>query len=675
MRPWPTAAGLPDMAPRLGDPRDEVRGWATARRHAPRARPRGRAATTTARTPIRELAPQIAEALTRPRGAADDARGHPRPRRLSPRPDPDRPRWLPDHRLRGRAAGQPGGTARPPSSAARRRLDAALARSRRPAVLVAAPIDRSRRTVRARRASTSTRGCAGHASGSSTRIATASVEARVVPATDPDLLRAFEVDKELYEYRLRGHLPALVAVGTRPRACAACSTTPRDVTSDLPRTLRVALFEADCRRLAGGADSPAERSRPRRISAAGRRFAMTGLGSSRYAAAIVAAALRAPGGSRLGRVASADGAAPRRRTTWSVLAISASGRTPEVIEAAARHRGSTLVVAVTNDAGLTGRGRGRHTSCRCYAGEERSGIASRIVPGHGRGARRSRPACADRGRLRAESPDAIARRLGRRRPRSRRSTPGRGLLDGPPAIDVLAPAPTSGSPSRRRSCSARAPRLPAHAHGDRRLAAHGRLPRPARSPRRARSPAPPPTTRSWPPVERRGGERGDGRPRAGRGSIGSRRPHLVASVIGRAAGGRAVAPDHRRASGLLAPSVLEGRPDLADPLDRLEVERVAEHEDDLVDAEPPVARPRARRPRPAARRPSGRVARRRSRRGPRGRGAGRSPPRPPCAASDVVADDGVRSSRSARSRRTAARPPRSARAAPRSTSAIRSGAP
>ena len=58
------------------------------------------------------------------------------------------------------------------------------------------------------------------------------------------------------------------------------------------------------------------------------------------------------------------------------IAISASGRTPEVIEAARRHRGSSLVVGLTNDPGSPLAGEA-DIVLPLLAGEERSGVASR----------------------------------------------------------------------------------------------------------------------------------------------------------------------------------------------------------------------------------------------------------------------------------------------------------
>ncbi len=111
-------------------------------------------------------------------------------------------------------------------------------------------------------------------------------------------------------------------------------------------TDRVDAFEADIEA------SPAALTRLlhawRPVALGGRsRFAFTGLGSSRYAALIAASSLRARGSS-----AWAEYTTTRTPTAPAddlvLVAISASGRTPEVIAAAAAHRGTSLVVAVTN---------------------------------------------------------------------------------------------------------------------------------------------------------------------------------------------------------------------------------------------------------------------------------------------------------------------------------------
>jgi fructoselysine-6-P-deglycase FrlB-like protein len=111
-------------------------------------------------------------------------------------------------------------------------------------------------------------------------------------------------------------------------------------------TDRVALFEADI------ADSPDALGRmldawqPIDPRAEGR-VAFTGLGSSRFAADVVAPLLRASGRSAWVEIAGEDPSTPPA-ADLTLIAISASGGTPEVIEAARRHHGRSRVIAVTN---------------------------------------------------------------------------------------------------------------------------------------------------------------------------------------------------------------------------------------------------------------------------------------------------------------------------------------
>ena len=81
-----------------------------------------------------------------------------------------------------------------------------------------------------------------------------------------------------------------------------------------------------------------------------RRFLLTGLGSSRFAAQIVATQVQHRGGAAWVETAGTSAAIPPAEDLV-VFAISASGRTREVVEAAAAHRGRSLVIAVTNDPG------------------------------------------------------------------------------------------------------------------------------------------------------------------------------------------------------------------------------------------------------------------------------------------------------------------------------------
>ena len=73
---------------------------------------------------------------------------------------------------------------------------------------------------------------------------------------------------------------------------------------------------------------------------------LVGMGSSRSAAADAAARLRAAGRDACAETASASGGSPGGRDTLAVM-VSASGRTPEVLAAAERHRGTSFVLALT----------------------------------------------------------------------------------------------------------------------------------------------------------------------------------------------------------------------------------------------------------------------------------------------------------------------------------------
>ena len=77
------------------------------------------------------------------------------------------------------------------------------------------------------------------------------------------------------------------------------------------------------------------------------RILFLGMGSSRFAAETAAALLRSQGIDAVSELASTGApAAPRRGTL--VVGISASGSTPETVDAFVRHRGSGVLVAITN---------------------------------------------------------------------------------------------------------------------------------------------------------------------------------------------------------------------------------------------------------------------------------------------------------------------------------------
>lgn len=73
---------------------------------------------------------------------------------------------------------------------------------------------------------------------------------------------------------------------------------------------------------------------------------LVGMGSSRFAALDAAARLRTAGRDAVAETASSGAHSPGGRDTL-VVAISASGRTPEVLDAAERHRGTSFVLGLT----------------------------------------------------------------------------------------------------------------------------------------------------------------------------------------------------------------------------------------------------------------------------------------------------------------------------------------
>ena len=79
-----------------------------------------------------------------------------------------------------------------------------------------------------------------------------------------------------------------------------------------------------------------------------RRVVMIGMGSSRFAALPAAALLRSRGVDAVAELAS-TGLPTRPAADLVAIGISASGSTPETVEALGRHRGRSRTVAVTND--------------------------------------------------------------------------------------------------------------------------------------------------------------------------------------------------------------------------------------------------------------------------------------------------------------------------------------
>ena len=106
------------------------------------------------------------------------------------------------------------------------------------------------------------------------------------------------------------------------------------------------------------------------------RIVLVGMGSSRFAAIPVAAMLRARGVEAIAERASASMVTPGGPGTLAV-GISASGATPETIEALVRHRDAgSATVAITNGEGTAVAGvADRHLPM--LAGEETGGVACR----------------------------------------------------------------------------------------------------------------------------------------------------------------------------------------------------------------------------------------------------------------------------------------------------------
>ncbi len=186
------------------------------------------------------------------------------------------------------------------------------------------------------------------------------------------------------------------------------------------------------------------------------RIAFAGLGSSRYAALIVAAAVRHRGGTAWVEYPS-SGTPTSPGDDLALVAVSASGRTREVLEAAERHRGRSLVIAVTN--GPTSRlAAVADITVDLRAGEERSAIACRtfratiaalaLITGLATAAQ-LRPAVT-----------SLARRLDSR---DTWLPPIADALDAAPSIDVMADAAQLGLAEQAALMLREGPRLPARA--------------------------------------------------------------------------------------------------------------------------------------------------------------------------------------------------------------------
>jgi glutamine---fructose-6-phosphate transaminase (isomerizing) len=186
------------------------------------------------------------------------------------------------------------------------------------------------------------------------------------------------------------------------------------------------------------------------------RVVFAGLGSSRYAALDAATALRGAGRTAWVEFASADVATPPARDVV-LVSVSASGSTPETVAAAERHRGTSLVVAVTNrpESPLT---QAADVVLPLFAGVETSGVSSRtflataavlaLLTGWPVDA--LRPAV-----------DGLERLLVGR---AEWLPPAADAIDGAEAIGILAPAGLQGVAEQAALLLREGPRLRASAH-------------------------------------------------------------------------------------------------------------------------------------------------------------------------------------------------------------------
>jgi glucosamine--fructose-6-phosphate aminotransferase (isomerizing) len=201
-----------------------------------------------------------------------------------------------------------------------------------------------------------------------------------------------------------------------------------------------------------GASSPLDALEP--ASLRGRRVAFVGLGSSLFASMDAAVALRGAGVASWAEYASGDGAPPS--SDLVLVAVSASGRTLEVVSVAELHRGSSLVIGVTNvpDSPLA---QASDVVLPLIAGEEGAGISTLtyratvvvlgvLVARFGSASDAARVPAPTLGDLADDAVSAWA-----------------DLLDGAPSIDVIGPAARLGAVSQAALMLREAPRLPAHA--------------------------------------------------------------------------------------------------------------------------------------------------------------------------------------------------------------------
>ncbi|WP_433826067.1 SIS domain-containing protein [Actinoplanes sp. CA-015351] len=112
------------------------------------------------------------------------------------------------------------------------------------------------------------------------------------------------------------------------------------------------------------------------LSAYPRRVLILGMGSSRYAARVGALRLRAAGIDAIAEYASAEASLPATPETL-VVAISATGGSRETVDAVARYRGRSPIVALTNSVDPAPIAEDALLTVPMLAGPERGGVACR----------------------------------------------------------------------------------------------------------------------------------------------------------------------------------------------------------------------------------------------------------------------------------------------------------
>ncbi len=218
---------------------------------------------------------------------------------------------------------------------------------------------------------------------------------------------------------------------------------------------RVDLFEADIAQSPDALARLLDAWQPVDFGADGR-VVFAGLGSSRFAGDVVAPLLRASGRSAWVEIAG-DDPSTLPATDVTLIAISASGNTPEVIEAARRHHGRSRVLAVTNRPDSELAAAADHIVA-LGAGDEAAGIACRTFRATiAVLALATRTASVED--LRA-AVGGLSARLGERPVWAPPLVEG---LDGAEGIDVLAAGPMLGVAEQAALMLREAPRLPARA--------------------------------------------------------------------------------------------------------------------------------------------------------------------------------------------------------------------